>query len=353
MLGNILVGLTVLFYAGLLNVTASPMPGGDRGVGYGLSLFVCGAGFVLFTGLLTWHMGVKNAFDWVPVAGGGRVPLLLAGWLSFSMATVVCASTKFQIGDFHPLLVGVLKRVDIMLPLLVLVPALLLLNMDRAAGTAPIWVKAPMSVGFAVSMVIGLALLFIWAKTSFEQQAAIVKQQQDRDEQRHSDNLTYIAEQTPDSAIVNILALTGRYHDQDVREAAVAKTKSRPNWEAELIALLDNEYYNKEVYSFIDGNKVDHPELFVEPIKRSILLQATEVRKSIKGSNNLQDWHFEHLSLPRLFRAIDEQFMLPGADYRPAVRELRRALDTPKPERFRDVNFSVTREVDAWLKAHP
>jgi hypothetical protein len=180
-----------------------------------------------------------------------------------------------------------------------------------------------------------------------------VEQAKAQNDELNESHLKWIAEQKPTDPIVNILSLTGRFHDSPVRDSAIAKVKSHPDWEAELIRLLSETEFDTEVYQFIDGNKVDHPEQFVEPINRSIRRVAGEVKASIKDSNNLQDWHFEHLGLPRLFRAIEEQFMLPGADYRPAVQALRKALDTPKPERFEKVKFTVTPLVDDWLKKHP
>ena len=356
MLGNILLVLVILFLFGLIQTTASPMPGGDRGVGAAFVLFVCGAGFILFTGLLALNLGWNNAFDWVPGPSARRNWLIFLGWLAFASATF--ASAMFRVewhqGEFPQYLQYLrwLARAQavVWLPLLALVPAFLLMNFDRPAGTAPDFVKIPMLTGFLLSVLMSVGLLFGFFRGSAQQAAARVQFEQEQNDKLHNQHLEYIAEQKPTDPIVNILSLTGRFHDADVRDAAVNKVKTHPDWEAELIRLLNDTEWHSQVYQFIDGNRVDHPELFVEPINRSIRRMAAAVRKSIKDSNNLQDWHFEHLSLERLFRAIDEQFSLPGADYRPAVLELRQALDTPKPERFKNVKFTVTRLVDDWLK---
>ena len=209
-----------------------------------------------------------------------------------------------------------------------------------------------MMTGFIVSVLMCLGVLYGAFRASIKQQAAKVEYVKNQNDEQHNRHLEWIAKQKPSDPIVNILALTGRFHDSDIRDSAIAKIKSHADWEAEMIRLLNETEFDKEVYHFIDGNAVEHPELFVEPINRSIRRVAGEIKRSIKDSNNLQDWHFEHLSLERLFRAIDEQFLLPGADYRPAVQELRKALDTPKPERFKDVKFTVVPLVDHWLKKH-
>ncbi len=356
MLGNMLFILAALFLIGLLNITASPIPGGDRGMGAGLLLFFCGAGFLLLTGLLTWNLSSNNCFDWIGMTGGQRNGLVFAGWLAFATGTVACALFKIEWheGEFPQFLRWLSQaQAAFWLPLLVLVPAFVLLNFERAAGYAPDLVKIPMMTGFLLSVLIGSGLLFGWFRGNAQQQAAKIEYAKNQNKEQHDKHLAWIAEQKPTDPIVNILALTGRFHDADVRDSAIAKVKSHPDWEAELIRLLSETEFDTEVYHFIDGNQVEHPELFVEPINRSIRRLAGEVKVRIKGSNNLQDWHFEHFSLERLFRAIDEQFLLPGADYRPAVQELRKALDTPKPERFQHVKFTVTPLVDDWLKKHP
>lgn len=355
MLGNIFLVFTILSLFGVISITASPMPGGDRGVGAAFVMVICGGGFFLFTGLLALTAGYRNCFDWLETTGGLRNLLIIFGWLSFFVAIFSSASFRgeWHDGEFPQFLRWLSQSyAHYWLPLLALGPLFYLFNVERAAGIAPELVKIPMMTGFMVSVLMCLGVLYGAFKASIKQQAAEVEYVKNQNDEQHDKHLKWIAEQKPTDPIVNILALTGRYHDADVRDSAIAKIKSHPDWETEMIHLLNETEFDTEVYHFIDGNQVEHPELFVEPINRSIRRVAKEVKSSIKDSNNLQDWHFEHLSLERLFRAIDEQFSVPGADYRPAVQELRKALDTPKPERFKDVKFSVIPLVDNWLKQH-
>lgn len=356
MLGNFLLVFAALFLWGLFHITSKPAPGGDQGVGYAFMLFICGAGFAVFTGLLALNLGWRNSFDWLPVGVGGRNGLIFLGWVAFVVATFASAlfRSEWHAGELLQFLKWLADaRAVIWLPVLVFVPVFLLLNMERQAGTAPGFVKIPLLAGMAVSVFMCAGVAFGWFRASAQQAAARVESERQWNDKIHNEHLEFVAAQKPDDPIVNILSLTGRFHDADVREAAIEKVKSHPDWEDELIRLLNETEWYSEVYQFIDGNRVEHPERFVEPLNRSIRRMAEQVRKSIKNSNNLQDWHFEHLSLPRLFRAIDEQFVLPGADYRPAMLELRRAFDTPKPERFKDVRFTVVPLVDEWLKKHP
>jgi hypothetical protein len=355
MLGNILIIFTILSLFGIISVTASPMPSGDRGVGAAFVMVICVGAFFVFSGLLAWAAAYCNCFDWLETTGGSRSLLILFGWLAFLVATFSSAAFR---GEWHngefPVYLKWLSQsyAHYWLPFLVLGPLFYLFGMERAAGIAPEFVKIPIMTGFLLSVLMCLGILYGAFKANIKQQAAKAEYVKNQNDEQHDKHLAWIAEQKPSDPIVNILALTGRYHDADIRDSAIAKVKSHPDWEAEMIKLLNETEFDTEVYQFIDGNKVDHPELFVEPINRSIRRVAGAIKRSIKDSNNLQDWHFEHLGLERLFWAIDEQFSLPGADYRPAVQELRNALDTPKPERFKDVKFSVVPLVDNWLKKH-
>lgn len=354
MLGNILLAFLTLSLLALIQLTSSPAPGGDRGVGYAFAMILYGGALALFSGLLAWYAGKNGLFNWAPLASQNRNLLIFTGWLAFFFA--VAFSAMFR-SEWHP---GELPQflkwladalAAVWLPVLVLVPLAVLINSEKQAATPELWVKIPFLLGMGICALIGLALLFGWFRASARQNAEQADYQQQREQSQHQQHLDQIAAHQPDDPLVNILSLTGRYHDAEVRNAAVEKVKSRPDWEAELIRLLNDTEWQSYVYQFIDGNAVPHPELFVEPIKRSIRRTAAEIRSRITGSNNLQDWHFEHFGIERLLRAIDEQFSkVPGADFRPAMLELRAALDTPKPERFQKVQFTTTPIVDDWLK---
>lgn len=354
MLGNILLVFLTLALIALIQLTSSPAPGGDRGVGYAFAMILYGGALALFSGLLTWYAGKNGLFNWAPLPQPGRNWLIFAGWLTFFFAVAFSAMfrSEWHEGELPQWLKWLADaQASVWLPLLVLLPLAVLINSEKQAAAPELWVKIPFLIGMGICTLIGLTLLFGWFRASARQNAAQIEYHQQREQSQHQHHLDKIAAHQPTDPLVEILALTGRFHDADVRNAAIAKLKSHPDWEAELIRLLNETEWQSEVYQFIDGNEVPHPELFVEPINRSIRRCADEIRRRITGANDLQDWHFEHFSIDRVLRAIDEQFSkVPGADFRPAVRELRAALDTPKPERFSKVKFTTTREVDDWLK---
>jgi hypothetical protein len=356
MLGYFFFGTTCLIIIGFtLFNTSKPNLTGDSAMGYGLGLAFFGLVFTISSLVLTLCVGWKGGFNWVSDQNTTRYLIVGLGWLSMAVATFACAAFKWEWhqGEFPQFLHSLAKsNGQTWIPLLMLVPYFILLNPELRANISPIVYKMPLIIGFALTFIMSMAILFGWLRASAQQQKVQIEQRSEDNKRRHGDHLKFIAEQKPTDGILNILALAGRFHDKDVRDAAVAKIKSHPNWEGELIELLNNDYYFSQVYSFIDGNKVEHPEQFLEPLNNSILLMAKDIQKNIKDSNNLQDWHFEHFSIERLFRAIDEQFSNKGMDFRPAVYKLKEALATPKPERFKNVRFTVTPVVKHWLETH-
>ncbi len=355
MLGNLLLLITCLFLWGLLQVTATPMPGGDKGVGYAFMMVICAGGFFVLSGLLAWYMGANHYFNWVKIAPIGVNRLILGVWLMFAFSVMAMAvfRVEWHKGEFPAYLHWLaLNHAALWLPVLMFVPIALLINTQKPADTAPLLIKIPMLAAVGCSVVMGSGLLWGYVTASVKNQTRQLEEYKNAENQQQKQHLEYIAQQQLTDPIVNILSLTGRYTDAVVRNAAIEKVKMHPNWEDELIRLLAETEWASEVYSFIDGNKVQNPHRFVEPLKAGMHRLAATIRTTIKDSNNLQNWQFDHMGLDRLFRAIDEQFLLPNANYRPAVLELRKALDTPKPERFEKVKFNVTPLIDKWLKKH-
>lgn len=160
---NILIILVVLFLIGLIYITASPMPGGDYGVGYAFVFLICGGGFVLFTGLLAWNLSRNNCFDWVEIPDSQRNLLVLFGWIAFVIAIYVSAAlrTGKPVGGILTFLNWLSDAKAVYwLPLLILVPSYILLNMEREAGFAPEFVKLLMRTGFVLSVLMSLGALF-------------------------------------------------------------------------------------------------------------------------------------------------------------------------------------------------
>ncbi|MFZ1703939.1 MAG: hypothetical protein WAT79_06305 [Saprospiraceae bacterium] len=354
MAGNILFIICILFLIGLVKITSMPVPGGDYGVGHAFTMILTALGFAAFTGFLTIFMAYKNYFDWIPFESKNLT--LFIGWASFVVSVFFLSSFKVEwhIGEFPSYLKWMSSlRADIIISLLVLIPTFLILKLNTPLEKTPTYVPFSLLPGIFISVVVTLSLLFGWIKSSAQKNRAIVQYEADRNDQIDKEHLLSIENFQMTDPLVNILSLTGKFHDDAVKNAAVQKVKSKPVWEEELIMLLNETEWQSNVYHFLDGNKVDHPEKFIDPLKRSMKRTADEIKHRIKDANDLQEWHFEHFSIDRCLSAIDFQFAsLPNANFVAEVQMIQKALQTPKPERFKKVSFTTTKIVDVWLKKH-
>ncbi|MBK8557993.1 MAG: hypothetical protein IPL65_20615 [Lewinellaceae bacterium] len=354
-MGNVLLVISLLIVLGMFNLTSSAMPGGDYGMGYGLMLFFYAVGFTVFSGLLVLNLGYNDKFAWIDLSS--RNWIIFLAWLAFAIA-VFCMEifrSEWHPGEF-PNFLGWLARSSVAvlwLPVLVLVPCFWLINAENGNIAQPLFVQLPLKAGIALSLLISLSAVYGLIRASAQQTVSIQQYNQQRNSDFKQQQLAFIASQTDTNSIVNILSSSGRFNDPELRNASIEKIKSHPNWEGDLIYVLNETEFQAEAYHFIDGNQVDHPELFIQPIKISLQHTADQIRNSIIGSNNLQDWHMEHMAIDRILRAIDEQFAaVPGADFLPEVRAIRDALNTPRPERFKEVKFTTSAGVEKWLKSH-
>jgi hypothetical protein len=356
MLGYIFYGLTLIItFAFAIFNASKPSLSGENAMGYGLGLAFWGLVFTISSFVLTIIVGRKNGFDWVAVQSGSRILLVAIGWLCVAVAVFACAAFKWEWheGEFPNYLHWIAKNNgQLWIPLLMLVPYFFLLDADRKAAITPFVYKLPLILNFMVSVIISLSVLWGYMQVTSKNQKAQIEQHNADEQRLHDEHMKRIVNHKQEDGILNIVVFTGRYHDEDIRTAAVAKIKENPSWEADLIDLINNVDYHTEAYTFIDGNMVDHPELFLTPINNSILRLADEIKGDITDSNNLQDWHFDHYSIDRLLRAIDDQFSNKGQDFRPSLVKLQSALRTSPPERFKGIKFNASKVVDDWLAKH-
>ncbi len=346
MIGNILLVLTALFLTGLLSSTASTSPGGDAGVGRAYAIFFCATGFVLLSGLLTWNLAWNNCFDWVQMPGIQRNWLVFVGWIAFVFSILLCVGLIMGgYGDGTPQFIRWLSKAKAgyWLPLLMLVPAFMLLNFEREAGFAPDFVKIPMMMGFLLSVLMGLGYLFGLVRSALQLRVDKIEYKKNEPVRQREEHLNLIARQTPTAPITNILQLTGRVQDSTVREGAVAKIKAHLGWEAELIGLLGNWAWDTKVFAFIDGNQVEHPELFIEPMNRTILRFADELKDSLRHDVDVE----------LICRVLAEHFKDSSAVFRPSMLQLQKSLEVKNSSnRVEEANKKYRIAIKNWLDSH-
>ncbi len=360
MLSNLLLFASVISLAGLVYITSSPMPGGDRGVGWALVFFICGAAFVVFSGVLAWRLGATGIFDWLSPSYLSRNGMIFLGWAGLAAVAFFGAQFKneWHEGDALPHFLRMLShaQVAIWVPILMLVPVFWLLNFWNNAPVAPPgFVQIPLKFGFAVGMLMLSGLVFGYFKSNYRQAVERAEEAKNPLSSYVRQELAVIGSQKPEDSIHRILGYTYPNVDApEVREAAFLKIKERPNWENEIVEMLgDSPEWRREAYLFLSINRVDHPEIFVAPLKKSLLDAAADIQESIKNTDSSKDGSMYYFGIPEFLTGYNLQFAnLAGADFRPEIKAVRKALDTPKPPQFSNVEYQLASVLDEWLAQH-
>jgi hypothetical protein len=360
MLSNLLLVASVISLAGLVHITSTPMPGGDRGVGWALVFFVCGAAFVVFSGLLAWRLGTTSTFDWLSPKYLNRNGLIFFGWAGLAAVAFFGAQFKneWHEGDALPNFLRTLSyaKVAIWMPILMLVPVFWLLNFWKNAPAAPpVFVQIPLKIGFAVGMLMLGGLAWGYFKSNYRQAVERAEEAKNPLSSYVRQELAMIGSQKPEDSIHRILGYTYPNVDApEVREAAFLKIKERPNWENEIAEMLgDSPEWRREAYLFLSINRVDHPEIFVAPLKKGLLDSAAEIQEYIKNTDSSEDGSMYYFGIPEFLTAYDLQFAnVAGADFRTEIKAVRKAFDTPKPAQFSDVEYRLASVLDDWLARH-
>ena len=180
--------------------------------------------------------------------------------------------------------------------------------------------------------------------------AAITQDKSDFEQRNYQNHLDNIDSTDVMKEIVFILVYTDANQRQDVREKALAKIKSRPDWQEELVRRIQTDWA-PEVFTFLASNEVDDKTLFLEAVKQGVLIQARLIRADIRKCRDGYDLYEGRFTweVERVLRTVDK-FEDMGVDYRPAVQEMRNALD--ERTSFEKPKLVAKGILEKWLKKH-
>lgn len=344
-LGNIFLFLSLLSYSIFLYTIYQEDTKPSHDGGYGLLVLWFA---LLFTGLMLVVLiavTAKGGFDWVALHPVSRNLIVFVGFLCAMVIMSLSAMLRNEGGPVPFPMNYLVNHAAIWIPTVLLISSFILLNAGIRASIPAAFYTVPLKIVFGISVLSCAALLVAWMISSQKAAAnriATIQQDQDR---YHDQYLSEIAANDSTQGVLSILAFTGKYHDADVREAALAKIKSNPDWQLGLIKLLDT-YYASEVFTLLEASAVEDKNLFAEPIRTGILQMAKRFRDEMQNSHTLHEDEFDG-ETRRILATVD-QFEGLGVDYIPAVQALRDALDTRKQE----IKLNSIATLDRWLKAH-
>lgn len=345
-IGNLALILTTLCYFGLASMAGKPIPGGDRGMGHGLALFFLFIGLTIGLIVITVIIFLKGGFGWVSNSSTLRNSLIIVG---LSSLLVMAFYTAMGEGG-APWIVKFLGKYTIvwLIPPFLVGGFMLLNNSLQAYVPSAVWQWPFKSIAF-VSVLCCVLMVGEWL---IRIPINIVQRGNARkayDDTRRQEFLAQIERNNPGTEMVLILGFTTKYQDKEVREAALAKIKSNPQWQEYLTDRLQTPWA-EEIFRFLADNDVENRQLFVEPIKAGILMMAEKFKDSMERTHTFHEGQF-YWETEAILQTI-AKFQDFDVDYVPAIRKLRKALDTPLKSYQQAANLRCILLLDAWLKKH-
>ena len=352
-IGNIFIAIATLISFALVSALFGKEPprGGDAVVGYTWGIIYLNIAFLVCMCIVTFIIGYKGGFTWISPNRLTRLILITIGFLSAIITTALSGLFKYENGPVPALLKFFSGFVPILIPLLLLIVAFILLNRQLQISVPVAVYKWPLLIILVTGIVGVAAAAQGYVKDSIRNQQARVAEMIKQQDANHQRLLEDIDSCDVSKNIVFILVLTDANHDKDVKEKAVAKIKTNPQWQQELLVKLQNDWA-PQVFTFLASNAVDDPKLFAAPVKEGVLIQAKLIRESIRRSSHPSHFYPELFlwEVDRVLRTVDK-FSNMGVDYRPAVKELRAALDERSD--YKKPELKCTSLLDDWIRQHP
>lgn len=348
-IGNILLIISFLIFIGLnTGPLAKAPPGGDAGVGYAWSILMLNGAFFIVMILAAGIIGAKGGFEWVTEKKSSRFWIVSLCLLAILITTALSTLFRHEHGDVPRILRMFSAFVPWLFPLILIAAGFILLNSSLRTSVPLALYKWPLVIISALSILGCASALIAQIAVSQRNQAAAIREYREQGDSNHQRMLADIDSCDVMKDMVFILVFTGDNQDADIQEKSVAKVRTNPQWEQELIRLLQTDWA-PEPFQFLASNAVDHPDLFLEPVKEGVLIQARLIRQSIRNASHPSHFYEGQFTweVERVLRTVD-RFKGKGVDYAPAVRELRAAFD--EPSEYEKPKWRAVSEVEKWLK---
>jgi len=347
--GNILLFISILiFFATNVGSLSKAPPHNDGAVGYYWSLMILQLLFLVVMIFAAIIIGYQDGFAWISPNRSSRILIVSICLLTTIVTSGYSALLKHEGGPVPGLIRIYASFVPVLVPFILIAAGFVLLNVSirnavpMAVYKWPLILVAVIGITGTVSAIAGLL-----SDSARNQKARIEGYKQD-DDDNHQRMLGDIDSCDVMKNMVFILVHSDANQYPDVREKAVAKIKTNPQWQQELIRLVQLDWA-PEAFNFLASNEVDDPALFLEPVKNGVLIQAKLIRESIRNASQPSHFYHDQFSweVVRVLRTVD-RFKNKGVDYLPAVKELRKALNTSS--HYEKPDWPSKQFLDKWLK---
>ena len=351
-LGNILLVIAGLIFVALVSLLFGKVPtrGGDAVIGYTWTIIIYHLLFFAVMTFLFIIIASKGGFDWISSQKTTRYLIIGFGLAAAVLTSALSGLFKYENGPVPALLRFFSGFVPLLIPLILIISATVLLNTGIRDIVPLAFIKWPL-IFVAVIGIAGIVSgMYGWITASNRNAINRVESSIQRQDENHLRMLQDIDSCDVLKDMAFILVMTDGNQDPDIREKAVAKVKTNPQWQQELIRNLGSDWA-PEAFNFLASNDVEDKSLFPEAVKMGVLNQARLIRESLRSVSHPSHLYPEKFTweTERVLRTVDKFDNL-GSDYRPAVQELRLAID--EPITFEKPVLNCVKILDKWLAKH-
>lgn len=345
--GNLFLGIACLLFLLMFSTVylKTQARGGDAAMGYAWGVMLSYLFFLVCMGIVAIAIGMNGGFEWIASSPAKRNALVIVGLFVTVIAAALCALFKEEPGPEVAYIRFFSGFAPALIPLLLIFSCAILLNSGLRESTSPAVYKLPLTLVFWLSvLILSLAIvggLRISAQNAQRKMESAVAFQDEHMKRM----LAEIDACNVEKDLVFLLVHTDRNQDQLRRDRAIAKIKTNPNWQKELIRLVESDWA-PEAFNYLASNEVEDKTIFLEPIRKGIYIQADLIRKSIRKTPHFYPEIFQW-EVDRVLWTL-EKYEGQGVDYLPAVKALRAALDEPSDAAKNHLSCIST--LDKWLK---
>jgi hypothetical protein len=350
LLGNILIILAALITLGLYSIIFGRKPGGDALVGYAWSVIILSLLFVITMILSSVIVGAKGGYEWISPNKSSRFWIVTIGIVSAILTAAMAAVLKGEGGPVPSFFRTTGDFIVIVIPVILLYSYIVLLNPSIRSTIPSVLYKWPLLFAFGLGMIGVTAAIGSYVTSSVRNQAQAIVNAQKRDDENIQRMLGEIATNDVSKNMVFLLVFTDGNQDATVREKAIERIYSNPQWREEMVRYLNSDWA-PEAFTFFASNEVPDMEYFKPHIGTGILNQARLIRESIRRSSHPSHFYEGKFGweVERVIRTAD-RFALIGGSYLSEMKELRAAFNEPSD--FDKPKFRVIDLLDQWIEEH-
>lgn len=317
------------------------MPGGDYGVGYAWSMLFLMGVFWIGMALVACIIGFSGGFAWLPLGRFADGGMLALGFLVMLLGATL--GMEASLGGIR-----FLAPVNAVATALVLMATFaVLLNDSLKMSVSPTLVKWGLATVLALNTLM-LATMIFGALAS--KVMAFLPRSNDELSDFELGMLAHIDTCDASKDITGLFIYSGDNQPPQIRDKARLKIKSKPGWEDDLYHTLEGDGVD-QAFRFLISNDVDDKPRFAKGVYQGVLSQARLIRERLRRASHpahVYDGQFI-FEVRNCLDAV-EKFKDLGVDFKPAMQELRAALD--QRTHYDNPDVSSKKLLDKWLKKH-